>query len=657
MQITGWMRQQVFRNKRLNWLTILEIAVVLAWTYFFTQALFDLDSNNFPLGREFSWGIEPNFAWQRLLECGGCIFWNGNFQGGQPSFASPMSSFLHPLVFVTTAVWGVVNGGKMALAGSFFLAGLSQWFLGRVLGLGRVARVWGALAAVTGGHIAARMELGVFGVILSTATFPLVLALFLWLKKSPGNRRSVLLGASLAVLALGGQGYLQAGAGMVFLLGLLGLRVFYWNPGQARFFRYFGKSLLLAAILAAPFLIPFIHFLPNFGKTIDPSFSAAQSMGLSALNLVINDYGFYKIEALGRPAFPAHYILYIGWIPVLLAILALRENFKTERGEQVFLLVVLVFAAFWVGSAGFLKLLIRLSPITWFDQFLMGLRFPSFMLGLAIPPLLALSAIGADRLLQQKTPELSLGISNSEAKEAAFKFPLTWLLIPVLALAIQSEFEMNSRFMVTTPIAPHVELVMQGLDENLSDSQWVNLPFGEQFWIQPALGRGYKIGFDFTRTWTWPERLPPSPYLEINYGNPPPGLENISVVAGLQLHRSTSGPNYARVEHDDGTLSACTAQSAWGNIDVRCTLNRPGTLRVQEYVFSGWRARVDGETAALEESVWLEVGLPAGDSTVEFRYRPWDAPLGILVSLAGIVWAAWDWRREVRETAEKIDPE
>ncbi len=74
-------------------------------------------------------------------------------------------------------------------------------------------------------------------------------------------------------------------------------------------------------------------------------------------------------------------------------------------------------------------------------------------------------------------------------------------------------------------------------------------------------------------------------------------------------------------------------------------LPRPGTLTVKENSWSGWRAAVDGNRAALEPGRWLSVELPAGTHTVTFRYRPWDVPLGIGLCLTGIGSAIYFWRK------------
>jgi hypothetical protein len=107
---------------------------------------------------------------------------------------------------------------------------------------------------------------------------------------------------------------------------------------------------------------------------------------------------------------------------------------------------------------------------------------------------------------------------------------------------------------------------------------------------------------------------------------------------------------YALVETSGG-LVPCRAQAQGGDIDVDCQTAAPGQLTVRENFFSGWSVRRDGAAAALGAGPWLTVQAPAGEHHYTFRYRPWDAPLGILLSLAGLALAVWLWFRPAAAAA------
>jgi hypothetical protein len=78
-------------------------------------------------------------------------------------------------------------------------------------------------------------------------------------------------------------------------------------------------------------------------------------------------------------------------------------------------------------------------------------------------------------------------------------------------------------------------------------------------------------------------------------------------------------------------------------IDVVCDGELPGRLIVRENMWSGWKAWRDGERVPLLGYLWLEAESPAGYHEYAFRYLPWDVPLGMLLSLAGMIMAGWLW--------------
>jgi len=48
-------------------------------------------------------------------------------------------------------------------------------------------------------------------------------------------------------------------------------------------------------------------------------------------------------------------------------------------------------------------------------------------------------------------------------------------------------------------------------------------------------------------------------------------------------------------------------------------------------------ARRDGRSVPLGSGQWLNVAAPAGQHRYEFRYRPWDVVVGLLLTLAGMI--------------------
>jgi uncharacterized membrane protein YfhO len=75
-------------------------------------------------------------------------------------------------------------------------------------------------------------------------------------------------------------------------------------------------------------------------------------------------------------------------------------------------------------------------------------------------------------------------------------------------------------------------------------------------------------------------------------------------------------------------------------------------LTIKENRWAGWRATIAGKNAPLLKGQWLAVELPAGRHTVRFRYRPWDAPLGIILSIFGLALAVYAWKYDDLVRAE-----
>jgi hypothetical protein len=81
-----------------------------------------------------------------------------------------------------------------------------------------------------------------------------------------------------------------------------------------------------------------------------------------------------------------------------------------------------------------------------------------------------------------------------------------------------------------------------------------------------------------------------------------------------------------------------------------------GKLALHEQFFPGWTATVDGEPAAVESwaGAFQAVPVPAGEHTVEFRYRSRLLPLGggiSLVALLGLAFWIWASSRSKSDTA------
>jgi hypothetical protein len=447
----------------------------------------------------------------------------------------------------------------------------------------------------------------------------------------------VVLAIALAVIAVGGTGYIQIG--LVFVLPAA-IFLAKWKRDQLiLFFRRFAQAVVLAILIAGPFLVPFLHFLPNIHKDFDVSFSSAQPFMYTPFNLVIRDLSYYMSEVLGKPNWPAHFVNFIGWIPVLLAVFALFRAKDDHERRVVRFLGVAAVLALWTSSAGPLVWLLKYIKIEAIVNLLAGVRYTSFISSLAVPPILGLAALGLDRLLDSWNTRFRLSIEGEANNSVNLRVDPRVLLVIPLALAVNQVKEFTSQWLITVKLEPFVSNVVDALQTD--DLQWVNVPFGEHFFVTPAVTKDLKLSTDFFRTWHWKNRELPEPYLEANRHGPPAGMTEQSVVEGIHIHVASEGAEYAAVIHPDGTRTACVAEGIGGDVDVICNTSQEGVLVVKENQFSGWRAEIDGEPIDMEQGNWLTVFAPTGVHTYWFRYRPWDVKFGLVLFFIAVLISGW----------------
>lgn len=624
-----------------SWLSdLVELLLIGGWALWVGRAYLDFNPHLVPTGREFGMAIQPTMVWTLLPKCGLCVLWNGFVNGGYPAFAELHAAVLHPLVIGATLLWGGINGAKATLVACLAIGGWTQWWLAKALRLGWLPRLWSAALAVVGAHLGGRIEHGAVSVVISTAMCSLVLAPALALVLTGKRRAAVLLGVTLALAAVSGQGYMQLGLAFslvpalgVFLIG--GYAPAGVQPPLAAGElapvdpRTLSKGLLLAGalalLLAGIFWVPLAHFWPNFVKDVDATFHSVQPLGYAPLNLVIHDLGFYYSETLQHLRYPYIYVTYIGWLPVLLALLPLR----LARHRELRLL-----AFFWI-TIGLVYLAgtawtFRALALVWPDL-AAGVRYPSMITGLAVPLLLALAAWGLDRLLKWLS-------------HPAWLFALSAVVAAVpLVASVDSATRFSRTWLTTSSLPPELEQVLPWL--KTASAEWISFPYGEHFWTPAIIDAGLKAA-PVARPWRWQDRELPTPYLEASRDpitGTVPGL--LGKVAGMSLLVHPEN-EYAAVT-TGADVVPCQATATGGLIQVTCVTSGPGTLVVQENQWSGWQARVDGRPVPLNAGTWLSVAAPAGTHHYEFRYRPWDVPVGAGLTLIGLALAVWVWRTPV----------
>ncbi len=626
---------------RLPWRSIIEIALLGLWAIFVGRAYLNLDPSVWPSGRETGVQLYPHHFWTEVQRCGLCALWDGSVNGGVPAIANPAVGLLHPLVMISTLLAGVMNGAKIGLIGALWMAGLAQWWIARSLKLGWLPRVWSGAMAIAGGHLAARMATDEFTMVLSIAACSLALAGAVHLAVTGRRRATVLLALTGALAIVAGQGYVQLALvswAPAFLFVILGKGL---RPRPV--WREYALALVLSLLVAAVFLVPLVHFLPNFAKEADPSFAHVQPIEYAPLNWVIRDFSFLRADILGKFDAPELFGMYIGWVPVLLAILTLRFARREDRSILLCLAAGLVISVL-MGSAIPLKVLVQISG------FFGGFRNASLMGTLAIPPLLAFAAYGLDGLIKLAWPQLSIALRGID-RPFTITISLAVILIVPLGLALYTAFDFTRIFYTVDNMAGiYKSYANAKASLKTAGLQWVALPFGEHYQIEPALSLGLKLT-NVANTASWQGRAFPLPRTIVSRA-PITDTQTIGRLDDIPIYLYPDR-DYAYVETSDHH-TPCSASGEGGDLFVTCTNDTPGTLVMQEFSFNGWGAQRDGASVPLIDNNWLSVDAPAGTHTYEFHYRPWDVAVGLIITVFGLVLCAWLW---VRAPDRRLPPE
>ena len=607
-------------------LFLLEFILISVWIILLTHKILDFNPRLIPAGREYLHILQYNYIWTLFSECGSCVFWNGFFNGGTPSFIDVHGPSLHPLSIIATLLFGVVNGGKVLVVGGIFIAAMAQWWVAKVVNLRRITRVWSACLVAAGGHLAGRMEIGNVGLLFSTASAGLVFAAFLDLSLNKEKRSPIALGITLALLILSGQGYLQLGIGVLLTFGFF---FFYLDSKQPiqQYMKKYALAVALSLLLIGYFLVPFLRFTPDFAKETDPYLTQIQVMEYSPFNLVINDIDFYKAEILDKSGNAYLYISFIGWIPILFAGLALRLAPKKKKNLLIFLFLGLGLI-FLISGRQIYQFLQKILPNV--D----AVRNASLISGLAVPILVALAAWGADLILKKDWGKL-VYMRNGAQKG---NISLSWVIIlSLMAFSLYQVFNFSHSFLYL------IELnVSQDELEALftPSAQWVQPPYGEFFWMDDVFSREMKIANVF-RPWRWEGRDIPPAYREISRSTEAEDAPGFVRQAGGMYLIENEENQYAFIETVDGDIFPCQATALGGKIDVICESEDGGVLTVMENNYSGWKVWINGKKSANLYGNWLSVDLSPGYNLISFRYRPLDVIFGLLLTISGIGMVIW----------------
>lgn len=598
---------------------VVELILIGIWALFVGREYLDFNRYMWPVGREFGIQVVSHNFWNQLRECGVCALWNGSINGGSPALADPFGSTLHPLVMITTLLFGIVNGVKIATIITLWIAGIAQWLIAYILDTRSVVRLWSSTLAIVGGHLIGKLELGAFGILLSTTMASLTLAAIFYLKKTNSKRAMFLLAITITMLLLSGHGYMQVG--VLSWMPVFFFLLFNQKGQKANRQKKFIIAVLLGFLLAGLLIVPFLQIAPHLQKWADNNFDIAQPIEYIPINLIVHDWEYYTTRIIGKPPFPYLTNIYIGWIPVLLAILTLYFVNKKYK-PFLFTLYSCIFLSLFLASAIPFRWVAKIFP------YISGLRHTQLIAGLMVPPIIGLASYSLEQLLQIDWPSIRLTFPSD--KSSLFNMPLYWLLLVPLIWSIYTCYSFNNAFIKLL----NVNDIYQSIDTiHMDNTQWFAPPFGEHWWILASVENDMKVT-NVVAPWWLKDRNPPEPYLLMERSDPPAGMTQYETINSIPTYINKAN-NYAYIDTGK-TIYPCQASATGGNITAICDSDDLGELIVKENKLPGWKVWRDGKRVNVYGDNWLTVKAPSGKHVYTFRYLPWDVPLGLVLSTFGI---------------------
>lgn len=261
--------------------------------------------------------------------------------------------------------------------------------------------------------------------LLMVWVFPVVLLAFHRFVDAPGVLRGGVLGVTLALAALS-CGYYGIFAGLT--IGLAALWFAIGQPNQRRYWLGLGAAVLVAGVLVAPVLRPYLQLRAETGVrrvvNLDEArqYSASLRAYLSSpsrLHEWVSDRWLTRLGPAREGLFPGIFVTLFAAIGVWVASRSARvANWKSPvSGERIVAFyVVLVLLAVWASfgpEAGLYTVLAQSAP------FMTFLRAPARFGAVVVFALAVLAGFGLARLLSSRRGWLAAALTAAVAVEVA----------------------------------------------------------------------------------------------------------------------------------------------------------------------------------------------------------------------------------------------
>lgn len=591
-----------------------------------------------------------------LKGSGSFPLWNPYLMTGLPFVADPMLHSYNPFITLPVLIFGVQVGFKVGVVLSFLLGAWGMWWLGRVLGMGRAARLWVALLFVFAGQPVARFFQGQYLFVLGFAWIPWVIA-GLFRTAQTGRRRYLAVTVfSLGLLFFSGNAYYAFY--MLFVIILFALVMLFSFSRHKPYISVDWRLLKSLAVigglalgLIAVQLLPLIEMWGFLSKSLELA-------GMQTVAQIILDYtskNSFRPDAFDLLPAREEFYAYIGIIPFLALLTLPFAIWKGKRRPILFFLLVLLLVVVWIDLdlMPWSSLFLETRFLLQFRHLLRILIFGSFAIivlaGLGIDALWKLLAAAVRR--QPATRRGKLGYY------AAYSGLLVLGLF--MAAGVLDVYRTNRQYIRSQAVfTPAYEAMRWLRQHDLSDNYMRMNPNNvfQEAVISSGL-RFIEVWYHFTdirrldsSEATRPVQARPR-YIVAATNDAPPDTPGASLVHqtpdfntyllpdslpyAFLAGRQALTPQEGKGELVRGDVTELSAFSPSPNrMEVIAEGKGGETLVVLTTHYPGWQVKVDGKAQELRKvGGYLAADVLPGVHQYIFEYRPMLFFLGLFISL------------------------
>ncbi len=612
---------------------------------------------------------------QSLLQDHRLPAWNPYFRTGLPYLADPMLHIYNPVVTLPSLLFGVRIGYRIALVFSYLIAAIGMMRLGRAFGLGKLVSLWLGFMYVFAGQPTARFFQGEYLFVFGFAWIPWVFYFLVRHWQTREFKKLVYFAFALALLYLSGNAYYP-----FLLFWLLLIFVFLFmvrvlsQPIRLEIDGRFLVSMLIALALGGGLIA--LHFLPMLQSR--PYLVKGEDVqGSHTLWQIWLDYtsrDTFREDAYTALPAREEFYAYIGYMPFFaLALLP----FGWQKGRRRWI-------AYWIAVIAFVVMWVNVDQMPWrnyfyqtafFSQFRHVLRpliFGSFAIFL-------LGAFGLDGVEKRLIRWMENAADGGSGKVRRVICGLGFLgLIGLMGYGVYDVYRVNHPYLSLDQDDLAAYRITRWLREHDPSEYYVRRNPANS-WHLPMLTARLKYidaWYAFTliedRSDTdlakRPVRAQPLYILQAENDPPPDGRwhlvtqiegttiykmrDSLPIVFKTALSALQANP---QEELRSEEVTPLTPFFKNDTVEIIAQATEQEVLVVLISYFPGWRVKIDGRRAQLEQvGGYLAVKMEEGIHKYRFEFRPTVFYWGLTLSLISLSIGLFLIRSDVIAFGQKI---